>query len=628
MIERDADRGTAQLIALLVLTGVCLTVSEWVLSANTAMTVAALRIGGVALLAIGTACLSGRFTGSAPAGVLAALACLLSALAIGPWVIVPLVAASGLLLRLVGWRAIAAPLANPGVWLGAVLAAAVILPIPHLADFLIVDKLHQGAAHQDALFHASVVGMVKTYGQSSVGLNGVVPLPYHVLSHQLLAAVSILAGVPVLETVGIAGIVVLGPLLLFALAWCARALAEGTAAPSAVTTWLVVCTVFAALEWLPIERGGGDYSYFVSESYTLALALLVLALPLIARRDSTTASDVLAAVLLVVAGMTKGNIGLIGLGLMVVRILWFPGAAGRTRPLAIAALATLVFAWVMAGAAESAGSRMVFRPFHIAQTYTPWGSDIGRAIEALSAGTVPAIGTGGRALAAIAMFLLCHLLVSFVVLGRRWWVSGWRGLTSHPDAVLSLAAIVPGLAVAQFRMAGGSYFLNQTLFVSLPFAALWLARRLDASRTLARRAVTTAALVAAAMLVVQSYRDQPFGPVFVKHHGYVDRLNDRGRGGHVDALLALRPQRRDRPVIFVAAPSFPKPADVWDCYQVPFTYPAVTERAWLELIDAASGCRYISYGYQDYFVQGTRLLKPAAIPPGVTVVPVGAGGAQ
>ncbi|MDR2947188.1 MAG: hypothetical protein LBV79_10650, partial [Candidatus Adiutrix sp.] len=69
-------------------------------------------------------------------------------------------------------------------------------------SFDLLKSVMERGAHQDILYHASIASMIKNYGITSSGLHGLVDTPYHVLSHQLMAAISSLSGVGVLETYG------------------------------------------------------------------------------------------------------------------------------------------------------------------------------------------------------------------------------------------------------------------------------------------------------------------------------------------------------------------------------------------------------------------------------------------
>ncbi len=611
------------LVGLYFLTAVCLIAAEGWLSQQPHMVVAALKVLGVLGMVCAGAGMISRRTGSTEVGVLAAVGYLYVALKLGTvWAIVPLAVVTLLALRRFQLRPALRFILNPLHWAAALATTGLIISITAAADFLIVEKTWQGAAHQDALFNASVAAMIKTYGIASTGVNGLAPLGYHILSHQLLDALSILAKVPVLEMYGMAQIVLLSPLLVWAVSWAAMRVVPSLSQVQPGTVWLLTCAVLLSMEWLPMSLGGAWNSYFNSESYTLGLVLFLLALPGIATRESSRSRDALTVALIVLAGLAKISVGVIGLGLLAVRIILLPGKTGRAWPLGMIALAGSFLAIVMRTTVSGGSDYIIFDPLYLARSYATYGDTLGAVVTTIRSGSRPALRPTGTASLALLLYLVANFLVSLIVILRRIWHSGLSGLWRHADALLSLAAFAVGLVVLQFRWSGSWYFLNQAMFVSMPFLVAALAGA--ASRLRMRwpfALVSIVSLAAAAGLVLQGYQNQPLGSVFVKSHRYVDRLLNRGGNGHIGALMQVRERLRSEPVILKRDAAFPAPTEgIWDCFQVPFTYPAVTEHAWVGVVDTKSACKYQFYGYQTYFAPGSTVLLDPVIPLGATIV--------
>ncbi len=128
------------------------------------------------------------------------LAALTGALLPGAWwLLVALGGASFVLALTRAWRGGDRRL----VWLGAVSLMGcwfVGMAWGHgYANPLFVEGLATSALAKttvDTLFHATIANMVELHGVASTGLDGVVPLSYHVASHWLLAWLSRLCGVP------------------------------------------------------------------------------------------------------------------------------------------------------------------------------------------------------------------------------------------------------------------------------------------------------------------------------------------------------------------------------------------------------------------------------------------------
>lgn len=602
-----------------ILSALTLTAAEVYLSGLPAMGQSALL---VLALVTGVVALGHAFsvaTDAVEAGVLAAVGWLLLACFSGwDWLAWPLIVATLWSVHR-EWRALVRSVIDPRVWIGTALTTIAILLVAHLADFLIIEKARQGAAHQDALFHASISGMLKTYGVSSTGVHGLIPLAYHTICHAAISGVSVLVRVPVLEVYGIVGIVILGPLIVAAGAMAATRLTT----VSGGAAWMWCALTLLAMELLPLDLGGAPSSYFVSESYMLGLALFLFAVPRLMQPASSHRRDLWLVALVILIGMTKGSIGLMGFGLLGVRALCWPGDADRVRALALVAGGATIMAVLMIGAVGLAASDLQLEPFYGARAYLPDGQAVTHFVRDL--GDYSVSWTNVRAAGwPLSVYLLCNFALTWLVfvLRPRW--GGHARFWTSPAFLLNLAALGMALVFAQFKFAGVWYFVNQAMFVALPVVAAGLGRLEQ------RRMGSAAAYLLSGLLVWQgigavrtSYAESPLGVVFQKRRASVDRLEDRGRTGHINALLALR-ERSDlhSGTILALTPDFPAPAPVWDCFNIPFTYTAITERAWTGLLDQGLPCTYRYYGYSDYFDPVTNHLHPAHVPKGITVRPV------
>jgi hypothetical protein len=143
---------------------------------------------------------------------------------------------------------------------------------------VLTPELALAGIHQlDTIFHASIANMLVKYGALSTGLDGLVPIKYHVLSHIWLGCVSLWLGVSTLEGYYIAGQVIAAPMLLFSLSLAIHLLrrpGEGVANGALITSGSLLL-LFIADRW-------GWTHYLVSESYFLAMIMLLLTLPLLA----------------------------------------------------------------------------------------------------------------------------------------------------------------------------------------------------------------------------------------------------------------------------------------------------------------------------------------------------------
>jgi hypothetical protein len=616
-----ADDAEPQVLRLFLLTGAMLVLGDALLSGSAAMTIAACKLYSIVLALSCSGSLLWRRGMSVELTLIIITAYMALALWVGhDWIALPLIVATVAFLGSAGLRPLSRTFLCPTLWLNAGIGAALILSVTHYADFLIIEKIrHGGQVYQDTLFHASIASMIKTYGAVSTGLHGLVETPYHVLSHRLFAALSILSGVPVLEVYGTAQIILLCPLLLASATWCTCRVRRCGSPTAVARTWLIVCAILILLKLLPLDRFDFGDTYFYSESYTLSLFYLLLALPAVLSADSTVGDNAIAGALIVLAGLSKGSVGVVGLTLLWAKAILFPGSIGRSTLGFAATFTSAAFVYLMGNVARNASTTVSFNPFLDAQVHGVFGGSLREAIEELKAGHVPAAGASMKASVSIATFFLANFVLSWVVVVWRYRVGSIRAVLTHEDAAYSLVAVSVGVGTSALGMIGGWYFVNPAMFVSLPFVAVLALRRLEAMPAMAARGLTVAVVLGVSFLVADGYRGQV--GVFMKSKRS-DAEYAAFKSENIDALLALRDKEHDHPVVFELDKSFSRIQDGWwHCAETPFFYPAITERAWVGVIDTGGQCVFENFGYAQYFKDLSGLRAAPVIPPNARIVP-------
>lgn len=222
-------------------------------------------------------------------------------------------------------------LIQPGLKLGR----ADLLPLPIMFASIFGANIHLSFSYQQAIsaglinvdtfFHAAIAAMYGNYGVPSLGLDGLVPVSYHALSHKVFAGIANIGG---FETLAAYAYIyfAMGPLLLlFSIAGFAhqvnKNLTFGHAllgASFAVLAVIVIPSFARAALW---------DSFFVSESYLISLVLLIASLSTLIRWMQNEPNGLyqlgVSLALLVLAGLSKGSVGLLGLCVF--------GAFGITR---------------------------------------------------------------------------------------------------------------------------------------------------------------------------------------------------------------------------------------------------------------------------------------------------------
>jgi len=78
---------------------------------------------------------------------------------------------------------------------------------------LFIEQIISGAsAHRDTLWHATIAGMIKTYGIPSSGIDGIIELNYHTFSHLIIAKFSTLLNINTLQFYTLIAPIIIFPL--------------------------------------------------------------------------------------------------------------------------------------------------------------------------------------------------------------------------------------------------------------------------------------------------------------------------------------------------------------------------------------------------------------------------------
>ena len=141
-----------------------------------------------------------------------------------------------------------------------------------------------GLLNHDTRFHTAITFLIQNFGTPSLGVDGMLPLKYHVGSHVWFAAFGLLAGVEPLWSYAACVLLLTVPGLLAALIFSGLAIDLGEK-PAA--HYLIM-----GLALLLLSDAIGWNSYYISETYTFGLIGLLLSLPLLmmlTKKDGTAA---------------------------------------------------------------------------------------------------------------------------------------------------------------------------------------------------------------------------------------------------------------------------------------------------------------------------------------------------
>lgn len=324
-------------------------------------------------------------------------------------------------------------------------------------DYQYKSALLSGGLTLDSYFHAAIAAMYGHYGTASLGLDGLVPIGYHTLSHKIFAGLATLSGFEALASYAYF-FIAMGPLLLaFALAGLACQLNRDLPFSRAL---LSIALLFLASITVPVFSLSAMWdSYLASESYLISMVLLTASVSTFlhgfVEGPGQRFKFVLALLLLVLAGLAKGSVGIVGLCLF--------GMLGLTRfrsafYWAALALASVLMYFLVVGAATSAGKVVFFKPFDFVETYVRGPSLENPSVK-------------------LWFFMTMHFLPVWLCFGVGVRKLGVAYLKSVEFQML-FALLVPALALSlALFVPGGSayYFSNIPVVVALPFLAAKLA---------------------------------------------------------------------------------------------------------------------------------------------------------
>ncbi|WP_354634690.1 hypothetical protein [Planktothricoides raciborskii] len=126
--------------------------------------------------------------------------------------------------------------------------------------------------HKDTLFHSAIINMIARFGTPSTGLDGVIPLAYHVGIHRWVAANSLMLGGDTPILLGISQQIALLPAFFFVTTLTVYHLSAGQ-----VSVLTLVAFTFGFI-WL---GGLVDFlSYVAGESYAFSLPIFIAMVPI------------------------------------------------------------------------------------------------------------------------------------------------------------------------------------------------------------------------------------------------------------------------------------------------------------------------------------------------------------
>lgn len=461
-------------------------------------------------------------------------------------------------------------------------------------SFDMLPRLNAGNVHQDTLFHAAIASMIKNYGISSTGLHGLVEIPYHTFSHTLMAGISLISGLGVIEVYGVANSVFFAPILIFSISALCLKLDRNRELPESLV-WAAVSVLLVLFPFI-FHPWGVWSSYFVSESYLVSLGIFTLGLSLLFKKNLTWADLLLLCFTAAMIANAKASVALIFACLWFVR-LSVSNSFSRIKVLASCFSVFLVTAWVVFDSAQTGSGLIKLNPLHFIRFYSLLGADLNLTGHMLVEGKTPPLTTLVFAFLSVFIFYLFHFVFSWILIGCVAFKGGFRAIFYNLYALYLLAAtFISMMIVSMFEIPGGSayYFSNVAFFLALPalvyYIVLWISQRGTSCNHVS---------IYGAFLILLLGAKGIYGASWLSSTHF--KFSDN------ELIFELQRVRADSLLNTVWEPNqnIMKKNPVKKCTAKPFLYPTISERPWLNVINDEK-CEYYAYGYELYGINSSN----------------------
>ena len=192
------------------------------------------------------------------------------------------------------------------------------MSMSNYVGFNTIKSIYNGQVDQDTLFHTAIAAMLKTYGVPSIGLDGLVPIKYHIFSHMLYAGVSKISGASVFSVYCCFTKMFLIPLFF----WIILDLLTTSKFIEAneVNKFLgIFSSLLILFNFLFKDFGLSFDSIFISESFLISFIILT---PFFNLTNSNYKNFFVVIVLVMVLSTTKISVGFIFLASYLVFFYW------------------------------------------------------------------------------------------------------------------------------------------------------------------------------------------------------------------------------------------------------------------------------------------------------------------
>ncbi len=472
--------------------------------------------------------------------------------------------------------------------------------------FNMFERLHNGLITEDTLYHVSISSMLKNYNVVSTGLNGLVKTPYHFFSHTLYAGFSELSNTSVFEVYGLATQLFFIPFLIFST--CTLIKIKDIDNFNTPLLWIICSGVLVITPKL-FTYWELTNSYFLSESYLISLILFMFATLLLYKEKYNILDIILLIIYTYLISLSKASVGLIFSLLFLSKFLF---KFNKTNFLNFIITSIIVF-FVIYESAKSVSSNgaISIKPFDFlgGSFLNDYINKIGKFIIKHNYISVKDFFIG---LFGFFTFYFFHFILSWLSLIINYKKDNKFKFDLSNIFILS-TTLFGIFIVSFFFIPGGSayYFSNVAFFIALPTIIIYLINFYKFLNNDLKKNVASVSFISIIFVIFS---------INYLNENHKLKINYKNENQLIDNLIKIRNTTNTNIILNnnyknLTFNSFDK------CQSLPFLYPAISERAWTNVISFENSCIYKYYGYSEYSIDyNLKKINSINIPKGYKII--------
>lgn len=451
------------------------------------------------------------------------------------------------------------------------------------------EYIVSGLIHPDILFHASISAMIKNYGVISNGINGLIYLPYHFLSHGLVAGFSKFSNTSVIETYGSIQSLLINPLLIYIITISSFNLIQSKKNDFFLRWNITLILLYLTPQFL--HQFAFWNSYFNSLSYSLSLVLIIASFSSINKLRFNNGL-LFTNYQLIMISLAKGSAGVLFLIIILFKNLKSKLSKNKILFISLFFITSFFLVSLLIGSDAKKSIKLGY--FNFADDFF---------LSKLEFIKYSEINQYLSKIILLILFYIFHFIFPFFLfLFYIFKLKKQKNINYLEHIriifILTVACI---LIISFFDIPGGAvyYFSNIPNILALPILIVLFSDLFD--KTIKNKQFF--------LIVLAIFLYFAHIPIAQQTKYYKSSIELK-KNDLVEYLLEMRINNDDLNNNFYRIESdITKNNPIINCKFKPFLYPAISEKKWINLINDQN-CNYQNYGYDTHFLdKENKLIK-------------------